>query len=31
LAEAMQVEPPCDLQFNDLELCRRYSAMLKKI
>ena len=28
-AEATQVEPSCDLKFNDLEVCKRYSAILK--
>jgi hypothetical protein len=28
-AEATQVEPSCDLKLNDLEVCKRYSAMLK--
>ena len=28
-AEATQVEPSCDLQFRDLEICRKYSKLLK--
>jgi hypothetical protein len=29
-AEATQVEPSADLDYRDLEICKRYSDLLKK-